>query len=150
MLNKKKLLYFVVENRILAISFSLLLKSLAIYFLLYTLVTLLAWLFSKESHVLFYFGAFIYDVICFSNHFDPPFHVTSCSSVIKCLLSNFWDLSMAYSVNKQSLSLAKGQLKSEWINEVLIFQNSNKDIVRISGLKFFTDHILMFAISYIY
>ena len=30
------------------------------------------------------------------------------------------------------------------------FQNSNENIVRISALKIFTDHILMFAIAYIY
>ena len=44
----------------------------------------------------------------------------------------------------------KGQLKSEWIYEVSIFQNSNVNIVRISALKIFTDHILIFAIAYIY
>ena len=43
--------------------------------------------------------------------------------------------------------LAKGQLKSEWIYDVSIFQNSNENIVRISDLKCFTDHILMFAIA---
>ena len=51
----------------------------------YTLVTLLAWLFSKESHVLFYFGAVIHDVISFSNHFNPPSHTISCTWNIKCL-----------------------------------------------------------------
>jgi hypothetical protein len=43
----------------------------------------------------------------------------------------------------------KCQLKSELILEVLIFQNSKENIVRISALKFFTDHIL-FTIAYIY
>ena len=47
-------------------------------------------------------------------------------------------------------TITKGQLKSERIYEVSIFQNSNENIVRISALKFFTDHILMFAVAYIY
>ena len=47
-------------------------------------------------------------------------------------------------------SKSKGQLISEWIYEVSIFQNGNKNIVKISGLKIFTDHILLFAIAYIY
>ena len=37
----------------------------------------------------------------------------------------------------------KGQLKSEWIYETSIFQNSNENIVRISAPKIFTDHILV-------
>ena len=53
-------------------------------------------------------------------------------------------------INETPKVSIKGQLKSEWIYEVSIFINSNENIVRMSALNNFTDHILMLAIAYIY
>ena len=46
--------------------------------------------------------------------------------------------------------LIKGQLKSEWIYEVSIFQISNKNIVKISALNIFKDYISTYVCHFIH
>ena len=87
----------------------------------------------------------LYDTIQKNGDFS---HFYFCYRYVWCYFKEIADFGTErfFSLVFYNFPLIKGQLKSEWIYEVSIFQSSNINIVKISAWNFFSDHILMFVL----